>query len=66
MGIVVLELELESYISVDQKESSFPKTMTIYVSGWDTSAIASERTGWGCFGGSSRLRLTSATFPRQR
>ena len=50
MGIVVLELELESYISVDQKESSFPKTMTIYISGWDTSA--SERTGWGCFGGS--------------
>ena len=37
MGIVVLELELESYISVDQKESSFPKTMTIYISGWDTT-----------------------------
>ena len=41
MGIVVLELELESYVSVDQKESSFPKTMTIYISGWDTSASAS-------------------------
>ena len=66
MGILVLELELESYNSGDQKESSFPKTMTIYVSGWDTSASASERTGWGCFGGSSLLRLTRATFPRQR
>ena len=64
MGIVVLELELESYNSGDQKESSFPKTMTIYISGWDTSA--SERTGWGCFAGSSLLRLTRATFPRQR
>ena len=29
----MLEFELESYISVDQKESSFPKTMTIYISG---------------------------------
>ena len=54
MGILVLELELEleSYNSGDQKESSFPKTMTIYVSVWDTSASASERTGWGCFSGS--------------
>ena len=41
----MLEFELESYISVDQKESSFPKTMTIYISGIVVLVLARELGG---------------------